>query len=608
MSRRPSQGELRQSQVLTTYGPGCMVDLPEHAAIVGGLEHWRGEMEPVIEDRLAREVKRRLGLPAVRLQAPPADVGEPGSGRSGITAFTFPEWFLAQWERTRGATRSRPLVHWKDLEKRRWRPPGERPVPVVPVRFVQACIRGHIGDIDWYGYAHEDPRTSCRKQLWLDEGGTTGDLAEIAVRCEACGARRPLSQAKLPGSRVLGPCRGRRPWLGHVPDEACLADGGGPEYARLLVRSASNAWFGQTVTVISIPEREEKVRQAVAAVWDDFLQYSESADDLRRERRRARVASALEGLEDDEVWREVQRRRAGSSAETRPVKQAEIETLRASREVPGDDRTDGDFSAASRSLEGLPERLSSLVERIVLVHRLREVTALIGFTRFEAVMPELDDALDLRVRRAAIAQDVSWVPAVENRGEGVFLSFREDAVAAWLERPQVQARGRRLLAAFERWRSARGLEVAPFPGLPYVMLHSLAHLLITAVALECGYGAASIRERVYAGPGGFGILLYTGAPGVEGTVGGLVDVGRRIERHIERALEAGRLCSNDPVCAQHDPEDPREERFLHGSACHGCLLIAEPSCEHRNEFLDRALVVPTVAALGAEFFQEPRSP
>jgi hypothetical protein len=82
----------------------------------------------------------------------------------------------------------------------------------------------------------------------------------------------------------------------------------------------------------------------------------------------------------------------------------------------------------------------------------------------------------------------------------------------------------------------------------------------------------------------------------------LVQVGRSLDHHLRAALEMGRLCSNDPVCAQHHPDNKQEERFLNGAACHGCLLIAEPSCERRNEFLDRALVVATVESLGTEFF------
>ena len=135
------------------------------------------------------------------------------------------------------------------------------------------------------------------------------------------------------------------------------------------------------------------------------------------------------------------------------------------------------------------------------------------------------------------------------------------------------------------------------------MLHSLSHLLITAVSLECGYPASSIRERIYASATGCGVLLYTGSSDAEGTLGGLVEIGRGIRKHLRAALELGRLCSNDPVCAQHDPANTYEQRFLHGAACHGCLLIAESSCELNNDFLDRALVVPTVDNIGSEFFQ-----
>ena|SRR5207248_211660 len=119
-----------------------------------------------------------------------------------------------------------------------------------------------------------------------------------------------------------------------------------------------------------------------------------------------------------------------------------------------------------------------------------------------------------------------------------------------------------------------------------------------SLALECGYPSSSIRERVYAGDSGYGILLYTGTSDAEGTMGGLVEAGKHIERHPKAALEMGGLCSNDPVCARHDPCSPHEHRFLHGAVCHGCLLIAETSCEQFNDYLDRALVVATVDDLG----------
>jgi hypothetical protein len=246
------------------------------------------------------------------------------------------------------------------------------------------------------------------------------------------------------------------------------------------------------------------------------------------------------------------------------------------------------------------------IERVVLVHRLREVVALVGFTRFEALAPDIEGEFEIGVRRASLARETTWLPAIENKGEGVFLYVRRAAIEAWMARADVQARGRQLAAGFERWQQEHLGTHRQFPGLPYIMLHSFAHLLITAVSLECGYPASSLRERIYAVPGvGYGVLLYTGTTDAEGTLGGLIQVGRRLHEHVRTALEMGELCSNDPVCSQHYPQNPHESRFLHGAACHGCLLIAETSCEQHNDFLDRALVVPTVDNLGVQFFPWP---
>jgi hypothetical protein len=230
--------------------------------------------------------------------------------------------------------------------------------------------------------------------------------------------------------------------------------------------------------------------------------------------------------------------------------------------------------------------------------------AQVGFTRFEPATQEADGELSLGAELAPLAREAAWLPAMENRGEGVFLAFREDALREWLARPAVRQRADRLVAGQRAWAARKKVKEDLLPAAPFVMLHSLAHLLITAVALECGYSATAIKERVYSGPWGHGILLHTGSAGSEGTLGGLVDVGRNLGPHLTRALELGRLCSNDPPCAQHDPANPHEERFLHGAACHGCLLIAETSCERRNDFLDRALVVPTVSVPDAAFFTE----
>lgn len=609
--KHPPSGEIRQSQIISTFGPGAMVDLPNYSVLIGGLNQWLGERRRIYEDRLAGRVCELLGVNQIAMYAPPVDQQDPKASRTGITAFAFPTWFLAQVETTWKALNSkeyqtRPLLPWGSLVKGKYLSAERKKVPVVPVRFVQACVNGHISDINWYRFVHNNAQTPCRGQLWLDEGGSGNDFVDIFVRCEACKARRPLSDATVPNGKVLGPCEGHRPWLGPKAQEPCTSlTTAKPEYNRLLVRSASNAYFAQVLSVISLPDSDEALRKAVNGVYEDFLQYAEDPSDVRKERKKQKVANALEGFSDETVWAEIKRRQSGHANKPKSIKQVEIETLLSQSEEMGADVPDGDFYARSRTLKALKPKLSSCIERIVLVHRLREVIAQIGFTRFEAAMPDIDGELSLDVRRAALDIEHTWVPAIENKGEGVFIAFRKATIENWLKRDAVQRRGRDLGRGFDEWCRQRGItsNKAKFPGLPYIMLHSLSHLLITAVSLECGYAASSIRERIYASDVGYGILLYTGSPGSEGTLGGLVQVGKRIESHLAVALELGELCSNDPVCAQHEPSNKQETRFLHGAACHGCLLIAEPSCERRNEFLDRALVVATVEGVGAEFFQ-----
>ncbi len=81
---------------------------------------------------------------------------------------------------------------------------------------------------------------------------------------------------------------------------------------------------------------------------------------------------------------------------------------------------------------------------------------------------------------------------------------------------------------------------------------------MSEVALDCGYPASALKERLYvlprvAGqPIQCGILIYTATVGNQGTLGGLVEVTRRFIPILKSSLERERLCSGDPVCADHD--------------------------------------------------------
>ena len=592
--------QIRQGQLITTFGPGAMTDLPERSVLIAGLDAWVGERRQIQEPRLARKVAELLGAQTIRLECPP-EADRDGGGF--VRSYVFPLWFVTQnlipgrppgW-------RTRRLVQWSGLEDkgRKFLMDDRSKSPVTPVRFVRACRRGHLGDIDWQAFVHgQNP--PCGRELYFDERGTSGDLGETYIRC-GCGLERPMSQAADPNSRALGDCDGARPWLGQgrVADERC------GERNRLLVRAAANAWLPQPQRVISLPERGENIRQTVDKLWM-FLEAAESADDIAYERRKPKVNEGLAGLTNDEVWEAVRERKTPANSSEKPVKRAEIETLLAPGDQIGEDTLESTFFARVLPRAEWNQAWMAGIERVLLIERLREVAALVGFTRFESASADAETGeLDAGVRRAEISRQPEWVPAVENRGEGVFLQFSREALLAWWQRTAVVDRYAELKRGFDGWKKEHTSSDRKLPSPEYLLLHSFSHLLITAVALECGYPASSIMERVYAVPQvGYGVLLYTASSDAEGTLGGLVQAGRRIAGFVRSALELGGLCSNDPVCGQHSPANVLEGRMLHGAACHGCVLIAETSCEQGNDFLDRALVVRTVAGLGAEFFPD----
>jgi hypothetical protein len=451
----------------------------------------------------------------------------------------------------------------------------------------------------------------CGAPIYLEEKSTTGALVDVEVKCSGCGVSRSLAQAAVKGSKALGRCDGRRPWLGSYAHEECS------QYSRLLIRSASNAYFSQVLSVISIPDKKSPVDEVVRQLWDAGLGVvAKNPESLGIMRQIPNIATRLAGIPDAEVLASVARVAAGVAAMVeRPVKEVEYEAFADAQDELGSDKPDGDFFARTLAKAEWSAPWMQGITTVVLVHRLREVTAQVAFTRFESLGADIngelpEDDISLKVKPAAIARDATWLPAIENRGEGVFLVFDTAKIEAWAQQPAVMARAKVLQNGFDAWLRGHPGSKRRFPGTPYYLLHTFAHLLMTAISLDCGYPGSSLRERIYALdalPGGarrFGVLIYTASTDAEGTLGGLVEASRRISHFVRKALELATLCANDPICAHHAPGE-LDHAPLHGAACHGCVLVPETSCEQRNEFLDRALVVPTVEQCGAEFFPAP---
>jgi hypothetical protein len=568
------------------------------SVVVRGLDAWGGRGMLISEPRLLAQVQRALpGAGVTSLRTAPCD---PASADDPYTSVGVPVTTFPRWLRCPACHQLLPIDGVDQLElHHRW---GRRPDlakwvhkhcpnqaalasskrrACIPARFLVACPRGHLDEFPYVDFVHRSTQQPCPgAQLEMrDAGSVLGP--RVTVSCRAgCGSRRNISEAAgTKGTANLPRCRGRHPHLQAF--ERC------DEPLKLMVLGASNIWFNVSLSALHLPE-EDPVAATVAEHWDILSNLPVAG--LEQVVSGMPALHALSELSADQLVAAVateRERRAGAGAEQTPpgLLHAEWELF----SHPTTTRRDDDFLAAPTPP---PADFQNLLHNVVQVERLREVQASLGFTRIDA--PGRGDPQP-RFCAPLTSSRVGWVPAVERRGEGIFLQIHEALVADWCQRvddhPDVVA----LRNAYGRWRENRDLDPDPtFPVARYLLVHTLSHLLLRQVALECGYSSASIRERLYVGVPDqptAGLLLSTAASDSEGTLGGLVALGeaRFLGRLLGQALDDAETCSSDPLCGERLPEPPSDQ--LHAAACHACLFVSETSCEAGNRWLHRGVLV-----------------
>jgi len=594
----PPAGAVRRSQLITTFGAGAMIDLVDRSALVAGLDYWNyvNLPRPVInEPRLAAKLVgqfKKFGVnlnPLATLSPPPDCDDDSPTPRAGLQVVEFPRWMVCQ-----GCSALVQASTSLTIKDGRYQHPcaSGKPSVLVPVRFVIVCPNGHLEEFPWVDFVHFGKETDCKSHALTLREDAGAELYDVRLTCQACGSFKSMGEAQQLGTWCK--CPGSRPWLGRSPDvpEKCEAK------PSMKVRTSSSTYFAQVQSSLSIPNTSARLERLVRKHLPSL---NEATHDTLRDtiRYNPPVRSDLHGFDLDDVWAvldAVRRNETPPPPALRPAEYAYVQDVPV--EKPGDSPTDEEqeahfFARRTSTKEPLPEG----IDRIVLIHELREVRAQIGFTRLAPLESNLEGDATLTVRTAALGHMTDWLPAIEDHGEGLWIQLDTKRLAAWESRPAVSKRAEILRTGWDR--ELGDVPDMMFFGPRYYMLHALSHLLIQAISLECGYGASSLRERIYCSmPGATAsmaaILLSTTTPGSEGTLGGLVAQGRRLGDHLARALDLGRLCSNDPVCATHCPDHDQAERHLEGAACHGCLYLAEVSCERMNRMLDRALVVPVI--------------
>ena len=608
-------GELRPSQILYSFGIGSIIDLPNLSVMIMGLDDWNTQYLTVIqEERLLQVVRYKLGFQVERLCYPPylpqseENWNNPfdESFKIGIPVAPFPRWvrcpqcsLLAPLNFGVFEMRTKPF----HPEQTRYvhvncpNSPGEP--TILPVRFLVACENGHLDDFPWLTYVHQG-KPCERPILRLREWGVTGSVSEVVVSCDTCKKQRRMRDAfKDDGIGTLPSCRGRQPHLRSFDPDGCN------QPLKTILLGASNSWFPITLSALHIPSSNGELAQLIDQHWATLE--AVTSLEILSAFRKANILSSFIKFSDIEILEAIQKKRNEMAREIIDEDELNLRLPEWETFIQPDPRKNSD-DFELREIAS-PTGFEQYFKKTVLVERIREVRALIGFTRIEAP-GNFDDVGEIPEDRTAPLSRIApaWIPATEVRGEGIFLQFNEDYVANWCKK--VFDREQQFMLAHRRWRLARHYENpdAGFPGIRYILLHTFAHALMRQISIECGYTAASIRERIYSqNPGGAtpamtGVLIYTGASDSEGTLGGLVSLGEpmTLARLIEQSLEQIRLCASDPLCAEHAPG--HESLTLHGAACHACLFSPETSCEHGNKYLDRAVLVKTFDSDIISFF------
>ena len=611
----PNLRPIRRGQLISPFGIGALVDFRgDESLMTAGLDEWPFAKDECPSDWLVREERLQVRLDVTHFRLPP-DHREPGQGiqfaNQYIPFVRFPRWHYCP---RRGAMEQLPLYSGRmkcpcrpglDCESL---PEWRRPY-LIPSRFIAACPKGHIEDFPFMEWVHRDGSWDRTHNLRLLAGRSSASLSGIKVAC-SCGKTKTMTgsfnfDAETGGAlHGIGyDCSGSMPWLGRIDGRP----GQCGEYLRVVQRGASNVYFPLTVSSIYLPLWGEETSRTInkildnPKVWDTLVAGLDDGKYIQSVR--CEAVAAIYQVDPEELREAAQRKLDGTATldgtrlrSEEEFRRQEYEALRTGR---GGKTTD--LMVEVRDPVPYGPDLADIFDSVCLVRKLRETRVLVGFSR---LLP-IEDPASADLLPIAEDGNLRWMPATVVYGEGIFLEFSAQKLDAWSQNPLVKNRISALKEHYNRRRLERGLDEVEITA-KYILLHTFAHILIGQLSFDCGYGSASLRERIYCESDEpdrpmQGVLIYTASGDSEGTLGGLVRQGEpdRLKAIVGRAIRRTQWCSSDPVCIESAGQGCDNANL---AACHGCVLLPETSCETGNRLLDRGLLVGTPEAPEIGFF------
>lgn len=593
---------IRRDSLISPWGVGAIVPFPhDESLMVAGLDFWFDEKHNfedfvVIDERLSKRLggKQFVSPPDFREVSQDADHAE-----MKIPAVRFPLWHYCpvcgnmekigtagDRMRCSGEIR-RPNGKETYCSKNKTK---TKSLPLlVPERFVAVCRKGHIEDfpiMEWVHRKSEKPITSSCK-LVRSTGGNSASLSGIRYTC-TCGATATMNGAFGWDSlnKISYTCTGNRPWLGDEQKVEC------GENLLVLQRGASNVWFADVMSSVYIPWLPKyKNMHTKECIERGIKKFASSRTDGKIDYESIRkfvLKNQLidEDIDDNQAIDEIisvlnNRGKEDSPQTDDEYRKQEFDVLTATVGKPEDELYVKNYTIDFYNNLGYLDSIS-------LVHKLRETRVFQGFRR---ITPDGDsEPAQISVNK------IPWLPAITNNGEGIMFEFNREKLLTWANNEKVRSRTKIIEQNLRNSGKLKDEVLNPI----FVLLHTFAHCLITSLASESGYSNASIREKIYCSkftnnksPEMAGVLIYTASGDSEGSLGGLVRQGLhgRVENIIARSINEAKWCAADPVCIQSTGQG---QYGCNLAACHNCALLPETSCEHKNMYLDRGLMIGTL--------------
>ena len=601
---------IRRDSLISPWGVGAIVPFPhDESLMVSGLDFWFDEEHNyedflIVDERLSKRLggKQFVMPPDYREFSQDSEHAE-----MKIPAVRFPLWHYCpvcgnmekigeagERQRCSGEIRK---ANGKETYCSKHKGKAKSLPVLVPERFIAVCKKGHIEDfpiMEWVHKKSDKPITSsCR--LVRSTGGSSASLSGIRYTC-TCGASATMSGAFGWGAldKIGYKCTGNRPWLGSNRKEEC------GEPLLVLQRGASNVWFANVISSVYIPwlpkyknqNTKECVERGVKKFASARTDGKIDEDTIRKYILKNQLLE--EDIDAEEAFKEILATLRNTQKSDTPqsedeYRKQEFDVLTSTVGKPKDELYCINYSSVKY------DRLKFL-SSISLVHKLRETRVFHGFKRISP-----DDSTfsaDIYVR------ELPWLPAVKNSGEGIIFEFDRKRLEEWVKQDKIINRVKIIEQNLKNTGRLTNERINPI----YILLHTFAHCLITALSCESGYSNASIRERIYCSkyinentPQMAGVLIYTASGDAEGSLGGLVRQGLpgRIENVIKRAISEAKWCAADPVCIQSTGQG---QYGCNLAACHNCALLPETSCENKNMLLDRGLLIGTLDDISIGYF------